>query len=294
MNITSQIEQDYNVAMDKGITDHEDPIPAISLPRRRASIVQPEHPSPIWHTESPSFYTPQSFKTSPDGMPYSLDEDSNASPLSNGSRLHLINSHTSDYSESLTPQFIPDQQRISDQATRSPIHTEDAAADLLALRYMPSQAQRTRIDSSAEMPPPLFPHTLSTTPSNLDSHLFDDGDGIFLPGSAYQELHSTLRDHLIYTARSNCPTRSGTPECQPDMSFFTKGLSNGEISEEIGQSNSVSNSSSKPPEITVQREYILWKTWINEVAPWVGNASLVPFFIIKACLAGQIRQSASF
>ncbi|KAJ0312783.1 hypothetical protein Brms1b_007709 [Colletotrichum noveboracense] len=32
-------------------------------------------------------------------------------------------------------------------------------------------------------------------------------DGIFLPGSAYHELHSTLRNHLIQEVRSNGPTR---------------------------------------------------------------------------------------
>ncbi|RDW91959.1 hypothetical protein BP5796_01353 [Coleophoma crateriformis] len=271
MNITSQIEQDYNVAIDTRSIGHEDSTPAMSPPAIKPANAHPEHPSPTWHAESPSFYTPHSFTASSDGIPYSIDGESNPSPLSNGSRLHLIHSHTSDYSEGLTPQFIPDPQRMTDQITRSPIPTEDAAADLLALRYLPSQVRRPRVDSSSEMPPPGFPSSLSNNQSNLDPHLFDDCDGIFIPGSAYQELHSTLRDHLIYTARSNCPTRDGTPEAQPDMGFFTKGPSHGDSNEETRDSNPMSNHSSKPPELTVQREYILWKTWINEVAPWLDK-----------------------
>lgn len=108
----------------------------------------------------------------------------------------------------------------------------------------------------------------------LDQHMFDDHDGIFLPGSAYQELHSTLRDHLIYTARSNAPTRHGTPEPQqPDMGFFERGSAKVIIDGGVDRTESdpESSRSSKPPEITPQREYLLWKTWLDEVAPWLDK-----------------------
>lgn len=106
----------------------------------------------------------------------------------------------------------------------------------------------------------------------LDEDMFIDQDGIFLPGSTYQELHSTLRDHLIYTARSNVQTRSGTPEEHlPGMSIFEKDNCNPNGGEDMTRSVAEPGSvrSIRTPEITPQREYILWKTWIDEVAPWV-------------------------
>jgi hypothetical protein len=128
----------------------------------------------------------------------------------------------------------------------------------------------------SDMPPPPSMDVLANFQEQpvLDQHMFDDQDGIFLPGSAYQELHSTLRDHLIYTARSNAPTRQGTPEPQqPDMGFFDRGpakvTTDGAI--DRTESDPESSRSSKPPEITPHREYMLWKTWIDEVAPWLDK-----------------------
>ncbi|KAL3418410.1 hypothetical protein PVAG01_10126 [Phlyctema vagabunda] len=293
MNVTSQIEKNYQTRHSEESpvgSPTEESMSEVSTPLRPAEYdvptqhgisstmhLQAEDLPAAWQAESPSFYTPNSMSHS-DGMPYSMDGDSLASPTSNGSRLQLVNSHASDYSDraGLNPSFISEPGRISGASTTSPIHTEDAAAELLALRYMPSQPHPSLnsahdINEQSEMPPPLFPGSLDNHNPLLDQHMFDDVDGIFLPGSAYQELHSTLRDHLIYTARSNAPTRSGTPDQHPDMGFFMKAPpKEGEVNNETEQ-DPESNRSSKPPELTPQREYVLWKTWINEVAPWLDK-----------------------
>ena len=206
------------------------------------------------------------------------------SPGSMTSRPSASHSHHSEYSEEtmLTPQSIPEPSKIpSIASTRPTIHTEDAAADLLALRYRPSQMSQSQstslfLEGRPDMPPPMNMNLLHDLNDDalLVHPIFEDRDGIFLPGSAYQELHSTLRDHLIYTARFNGPTRNGTPEpLQRDRSLFNRGLakmgSDGSV--EMIESDPESARSSKPPEITAQREYILWKTWIDEVAPWVSH-----------------------
>ena len=156
-------------------------------------------------------------------------------------------------------------------------HAEDAAAELLALRYLPTQSPQHGPfpgvhGNRPEISPPTGILSGLNDQSLLEQNIFDNQDGIFLPGSAYQELHSTLRDHLIYTARSNAPTRPGTPELQqPDMRFFEKGQEKtaSDHNDDRREPNPESNRSSKPPEISPQREYVLWKTWIDEVAPWV-------------------------
>jgi hypothetical protein len=245
-----------------------------------------------WQSQSPSFDTPNSMTVSySDGASYRDDEPimhMDMSPDSHTSRLRASHSHRSEYfgGSGLTPQSLVERNPIpSLSLTRSRTHTEDAAAELLALRYLPAQiSQRQSVPEGPSdqviMPPP--PNMagfsdLQEQPS-LDQHMFDDQDGIFLPGSAYQELHSTLRDHLIYTARSNAPTRHGTPEPQqPDMGFFERVPAKMTVDGAIDRTESdpESSRSSKAPEITPQREYVLWKTWIDEVAPWVQQMGLL-------------------
>ncbi|KAH9214929.1 fungal-specific transcription factor domain-containing protein [Leptodontidium sp. 2 PMI_412] len=149
-------------------------------------------------------------------------------------------------------------------------HVEDAAADLLALRYL-QQSEMPNTMSQVSVPPPGNRHVLLEVDRThaVQHGIFDDRqDGIFLPGSVFQEFHSTLRDHLIYTARSNCPTRVCTPELQPPEHIFTERLVSRGEGEDIEPE---STGHSRPPEITPQREYILWKTWIDELAPWLDK-----------------------
>ncbi|PQE08086.1 c6 transcription factor protein [Rutstroemia sp. NJR-2017a BVV2] len=238
-----------------------------------------------WQSQSPAFDTPNSMTMSySDSTSYRGDESSMQMDMSPSSHTSFSRLNHLGYPEqdANTPHsFCENNLLVGPSSTRSRTHTEDAAAELLALRYMPAQlSQRQSVpdvqESHTDMPPPPNINLLGglNDESPLDQHVFDDQDGIFLPGSAYQELHSTLRDHLIYTARSNAPTRYGTPEVQqPDMGFFERGPpkvpSDSVVSGAV--SDPESSRSSKPPEITPQREYILWKTWIDEVAPWLDK-----------------------
>lgn len=72
-------------------------------------------------------------------------------------------------------------------------------------------------------------------------------DGIFLPGSEYLELHSTLRNRLILEGRSGTPGPTSNPDqASRPTDTATAGLSKLE-------------------------EYMLWKNWLDEIAPWLDK-----------------------
>lgn len=110
-------------------------------------------------------------------------------------------------------------------------------------------------------------------------------DGIFLPGSAYHEWHSTLRNHLIQEVRSSVPTRAGTPHHHHHPS------SSSNSSVAASQDDAASASSTDPssqqrlsaipdglssdePEsaaLPSLEECTLWRNWFDEVSPWLDK-----------------------
>ncbi|KAF7929179.1 uncharacterized protein EAE98_005098 [Botrytis deweyae] len=229
-------------------------------------------------SESPSLNTPNSMVVSyPDDNSSREDNDQymqvDASRRSESSVYHRQASHGQSYSDedhcisNLEAEHMtsPNHDVSSDRTD-----PKGAAADLLALRYLQQSKSATAV-SQVSRPPPDNRSILTdiNQAQMLELEVFDNHqDGIFLPGSEFQESHSTLRDHLIYTARSNCPTRVGTPDLQaPDFSFAERSFSGNKGAD----LSSESAGHSRPPEITPQREYLLWKTWIDELAPWLDK-----------------------
>lgn len=101
-------------------------------------------------------------------------------------------------------------------------------------------------------------------------------DGIFLPGSAYLEFHSTLRNHTFQAARSTFPSRCGTPERPPTRHVQdNEGQSDLPGDEETEGSREGTAVSAVPTpsfvELTQQQEFELWKNWVDEIAPWVRD-----------------------
>jgi len=115
---------------------------------------------------------------------------------------------------------------------------------------------------------------MPTTQSEVPIYPFVDSpsyeDGIFLPGSTYQELHATLRNHVIHAARSEYPSRRGSLvdtgyQQWPDSHFEEQDLA------ELDQGASTILEL-KIPGCTVRNlEYILWKNYIEEMASWVDK-----------------------
>lgn len=147
--------------------------------------------------------------------------------------------------------------------------TESAVANLLYLRQ---GGQPDAIDAALHDPLGAVPMDIITDYIDQFQAFTPDGafeDGIFLPGSAYHELHSTLRNHLIQEVRSNAPTRPCTPHVTED----TRGdyTIDGDTDELHLVPESISLPSVDPPLITKSEEIILWRNWFDEIAPWLDK-----------------------
>lgn len=89
-------------------------------------------------------------------------------------------------------------------------------------------------------------------------------DGIFLPGSQYQELHAQLRSRIINTARSTAPSRLGTPDILQSAQESVPHVSSDISDDQDEESRRLAYQS---PE----QEYLLWQAYINEVASWLDK-----------------------
>ncbi|PQM43847.1 hypothetical protein VE01_10743 [Pseudogymnoascus verrucosus] len=229
------------------------------------------HSSTSQHSFHRSPYNNISFAICEDGyMPMDTMSDSELTPNHEHATIH-----------GSTPQSQPMYSDIqhSNLSEADPIfHTGEVAAELLALRYTrhpDSQQDQEPLPINIRQPEndnmhPQARQRIFNEPI-FDNQLFDSSQGIFLPGSAYRELHTTLRNHIIHTARSNAATRSGTPESQPNPGPFSQETVRPQ-GDGLPNDNCLSYSEThKPPELTPNREYILWKNYIDELAPWLDK-----------------------
>jgi hypothetical protein len=128
--------------------------------------------------------------------------------------------------------------------------------------------------------PPQGPSGAPEAAGISPEQLFID-DGIFLPGSAYLELHSALRNHIFDTARSAYPSRWPTPSPGSYPSDETAEASAQPVGHTASslnradQSAQLSDTTTTPKsiELTKEEEYLLWKNWVDEIAPWVCTLS---------------------
>ncbi|KAI9167921.1 Dihydroxyacetone kinase 2 [Paramyrothecium foliicola] len=120
------------------------------------------------------------------------------------------------------------------------------------------------------------PQTMQDIPESAGispEQLFAD-DGIFLPGSAYLELHSVLRNHIFETARSANPSRRASPKplydiYMPDAS--TQEATEAELGEADQAATQLSDATPRSADLTKQEEHELWKNWVDEIAPWLDK-----------------------
>jgi len=163
-----------------------------------------------------------------------------------------------DYFEETVPAEVIPNGSLSGQLDQHPqATTEDNVRgpkeqNLLA-QSSPNTVTSTAVDSNFALTgqPNEF---LFLSPQLSDSVL---EDGIFLPGSQYQELHAQLRSAIIDTARSTVPSRLGTPDIvdQQPADIY----------------NSDDEESRRLAHLSPEQEYRLWQNYINEVAPWLDK-----------------------
>ena len=178
--------------------------------------------------------------------------------------------------------------------------TECAVEHLLYLRqggHQPSQTM-SGLTGFPETPPSTLPqHQLESLSADLpidmstdysyldiiqDNRVFTpDGviseDGIFRPGTAYHELHSTLRHHLIQEVRSNVPTRPTTPGFERQGSEEIDGPATNTIDDgnnsDCTPDTAVASFavSDAAPLLSGPDECDLWRNWFDEVSHWLDK-----------------------
>lgn len=101
---------------------------------------------------------------------------------------------------------------------------------------------------------PLFDHGVFSDPTNV-------ANDIFVPGSAYEALHTALRNRQLWTARSDIPSRGPSRGTSPDNIIPS------ETETRPGRGFVLSS----------EREIILWQNYLNEICLWVSLC--IPFRI---------------
>ncbi len=146
--------------------------------------------------------------------------------------------------------------------------TEAAAEELLALRYPSDQTPRTLslpdvFSSEATHVPAPGLQTAIESPFGID--------GIFIPGSTYQELHTTLRNHIIESAKSDGRFRYEISDINREL----EAAKNDQGRETLNDERFLPTGS--PPSITLTRaqEYLLWKNYVEELGPWVCSLAML-------------------
>ncbi|KAF7554275.1 hypothetical protein G7Z17_g3022 [Cylindrodendrum hubeiense] len=139
--------------------------------------------------------------------------------------------------------------------------TEQTANDLLSLGQ---PAPHFQVPSVDERIPGAFDDTLSCHDANdaaFPRYEFDDG--LFITGSAYLDLHSTLRSSLFQESRSNAPTRCGTPQARdtsPDAAHCPL-----TVEPVILTGESARHDADLSVVLTAEQERVLWVNWLDEL-----------------------------
>ena len=142
--------------------------------------------------------------------------------------------------------------------------TESAVANLIYLSQGGGRSDETEMQSA--VPDPYSSLTavpvdvMAEFTGNMAAVFTPEGsleDGVFMPGTAYHELHSTLRNHLIQEVQSTVPTRPNTPAESSR--------------EQTAAVDEVTSDTSDPPVLDQHEEMHLWRNWFDEIAPWLDK-----------------------
>ncbi|KAE8344722.1 hypothetical protein BDV24DRAFT_171292 [Aspergillus arachidicola] len=127
--------------------------------------------------------------------------------------------------------------------------------ELAALRNFSNNAAsfpQTAQEAYQGIASPLFDHSVFSDPVN----------DVFLPGSAYEALHTTLRNRQLWTARPDIPSRCSSPASVPESGAVTPNRFN------PSEVNHYSRPS-RPFELSPARENVLWQNYLNEICLWL-------------------------
>ncbi|KAK1144278.1 hypothetical protein N8T08_005691 [Aspergillus melleus] len=166
------------------------------------------------------------------------------------------------------PHSLSDTTPLDDAPVPSTQHQpylhsspEYVVDELGALRHLPPGATGHSFAASSGPDPyptiasPLFDHSVFSDPANFTND-------VFLPGSAYEALHTALRNRQLWTARPDIPSRGGSPD-----GFGGVAASADQMMDDVrsGPGHGPGRYFALSPE----RENVLWQNYLNEICLWL-------------------------
>lgn len=221
---------------------HLDGHSASAVPDNVDNVLNPTpyHPDHSPHSHSPSICTEASFAPA-------AHHPSPTSVGLNGTANHRT----------------PDHYPCDDPPGQPYMHSspeEFVVNELTALRDLSGNTAPFAPPSSEPYPTiasPLFDHSVFSDPANFT-------DNIFVPGSAYEALHTALRNRQLWTARPDIPSRTESPVSVPGYGVAIDG-----IRPDAGRHHH-RQQPSRGFELSPDRENVLWQNYLNEICLWVG------------------------
>ncbi|TPR04044.1 Shikimate dehydrogenase substrate binding domain family protein [Aspergillus niger] len=194
----------------------------------------------------------------PDRPPAVLSPGSNqaVSPISHQSfhdeEVNIGNGHSPHPAE--LPHPYPDEAPHQPYLHSSPEFVVDELTALRNLSNNPGPFPGPEVYQSITSP--LFDHSVFSDPANLTND-------VFVPGSAYEALHTTLRNRQLWTARTEIPSRASTPASVLGYDGITP------YDPRTQRSRRAQSRPGREFELTAERENILWQNYLNEICLWL-------------------------
>ncbi|KAH0370503.1 hypothetical protein KCU65_g2470, partial [Aureobasidium melanogenum] len=199
---------------------------------------------------------------------------------------HEANSvHDSRRSDSLAAGESEAQHHVTFQAPLQPIEDPMSATSLPVIR----EEDHLLSFSLPELEPldyltnrdafPTFGDSLWPPMSNEETNALMEVDPIpaespdiyamYYPNATYRELHTTLYNHMVDTARGTGLTRTGTPESDEPQQDTNNQATLKHASQWEQLEPATPTWSNLPKGMTVRREMELWRNYLDEIALWL-------------------------
>jgi hypothetical protein len=165
-------------------------------------------------------------------------------------------SHHSTYQYDIQRNSVADDTSSHVYVNANP---ECLVDDLAALRGFTHHTQfnASVTDSYHNGPSPLFDNSLFSDPADLTND-------VFLPGSTYEALHTTLRNRQLWTARPDGPSRTSSRGSISHSRAETGYSGTGSFTRAVREPRT-----GRLFELSPEREHILWQNYLNEICSWV-------------------------
>ena len=143
----------------------------------------------------------------------------------------------------------------------SPDYMIDDFSGLRSLTHS-AQFQSSVADSYQTVTSPFFDHTVFPDSADLTND-------VFLPGSAYEALHTALRNRQLWTARPDVPSRRSSRGSVPQV--YTPSAHSDSDSYGISGRQPCPSRTGRYFELSPEREHVLWQNYLDEICSWVSS-----------------------